>query len=247
LPAVRNLGRVLVAFGAFVLSLWAAAVIVLWAAEPRIVYRASWTRTETARFEPPFTPLRLPTTDNLQLDAVALEHHGGTLASDRYWIVYFNGAAGSIYRRRYQGHLRQLHESGYNVFSLDYRGFGRSAGTPTERGLYADAASAYQYLTVTRHIPESRVILAGRSLGSAVAIELATRVSPAGLLLLSPIDSVPLVGARLYPWAPVGLLASSRFDSINKIDRVQAPVLIVHASAGQVCADRGRTRLVRAS
>ena len=74
-----------------------------------------------------------------------------------------------------------------------------------------------------------RIILAGRSLGSAVAIELATRVPSGGLLLLSAIDSVPATASRLYLWAPVSLLASQRFDSMAKAPRVVIPVLQVHA------------------
>ena len=84
-------------------------------------------------------------------------------------------------------------------------------------------------------MPPQRIILAGRSLGSAVAVELATRVSPGGLLLFSAIDSVPATASRLYFWAPVGLLASQRFDSLAKAPRVMVPVLQVHSSRTGWC------------
>jgi fermentation-respiration switch protein FrsA (DUF1100 family) len=74
----------------------------------------------------------------------------------------------------------------------------------------------------------SRVILGGRSLGSAVAVELSTRVSSAGLLLLSTLDSVPAVASRFYPWAPVRWLGSYRFDSTTKAARARGPVVMVH-------------------
>jgi len=223
---MRYVRRVLVALLVLVVALYVGAVGFLWANETRIVYRTSWTRS-WASFDPPYRPFSLPSSDDLRLDAVTLEH--GAAVEDPYWIVYFNGAAGSIHRRRYRGHLEQLHALGYNVFSFDYRGFGRNGGTPTEDGVYADAIAAYRYLTEGRRVDPSRVVLAGRSLGSAVAVELATRVRTAGLVLLSPIDSVPLVGSRLYPWAPVSLLPSNRFDSLSKIPRVDVPVLIVHS------------------
>jgi pimeloyl-ACP methyl ester carboxylesterase len=74
------------------------------------------------------------------------------------------------------------------------------------------------------------VFLAGRSLGSAVAVELATRVNVAGLVLFSPIDSVPLVGARLYPWFPVRHFARNQFDSLAKVGRLHSPVLVVYGT-----------------
>ena len=242
---MRYVRRVLVALLVVVAGLYVGAVGLLWANESRIVYRTAWTRA-SAPFDPPFRPLTLASADALRLDAVALEHAplapgDGVVGSDRHWILYFNGAAGSIHRRRYREHLEQLHAIGYNVFSFDYRGFGRNPGTPSEAGLYDDAVAAYQHLVADRGVDPDRIILAGRSLGSAVAVELALRVRSAGLVLLSPIDSVPAVGQRLYPWAPVSLLASNRFDSLSKIARVDVPVLIVHSLRDRfVPIDAGR-------
>lgn len=236
---MRYMRRVVVALAVLVAVLYAGAVGFLWANESRMVFRTSWTRG-SAPFDPPFRPFTLASAEALRLDAVTLEH-GPTAVGDPYWIVYFNGAAGSIHRRRYREHLEQLHRLGYNVFSFDYRGFGRNPGSPSEDGLYADAEAAYRHLVDDRGIDPGRIILAGRSLGSAVAVEIATRVRSAGLVLLSPIDSVPAVGQRLYPWAPVTLLASNRFDSLSKIARVDVPVLIVHSPRDRfVPIDAGR-------
>ena len=95
--------------------------------------------------------------------------------------------------------------------------------------MYEDALTAYRHLTQELGVAPQRIILAGRSLGSAVAIELATRVPSGGLLLLSAIDSVPATASRFYFWAPISLLASQRFDSMAKAPRVAIPVLQVHA------------------
>lgn len=113
---------------------------------------------------------------------------------------------------------------------FDYRGFGRNPGIPSEAGLYEDALTAYRYLVEQLAVPPHRIVLAGRSLGSAVAVELATRVPSGGLLLLSAVDSVVATGSRLYFWAPVSLLASQRFDAIAKAPFVTVPVLEVHAT-----------------
>jgi pimeloyl-ACP methyl ester carboxylesterase len=72
------------------------------------------------------------------------------------------------------------------------------------------------------------MILSGRSLGSAVAVDLAARLPAAGLLLFAPIDSVPAVAARIYPWAPVRLLGSYEFDSLAKATTIDMPVVIFH-------------------
>lgn len=221
--------RVVVALVAAIVVVWMGVVAMLKASETRLVFRYQWTQA-WAPIHDGGQGLRLDSTDGLQLDAVTLEGSTGRAAGG-YWVLFLNGAAGSIHRSRQWDQLQQLHALGYNVLGFDYRGFGRNPGTPSERGVYDDAGAAYRYLTATRRIPPQRVILAGRSLGSAVAVELATHLPAAGLILLSPIDSVPAMGQRLYPWAPVRLLASNRFDSLEKIARVRMPVLIVHSPA----------------
>jgi fermentation-respiration switch protein FrsA (DUF1100 family) len=144
---------------------------------------------------------------------------------ERYTILFCQPAGGSTQVRMIQGQLKALFALGYDVFAFDYRGFGASPGIPTEPGLYADAAAAYAYLIEVERVPASRLILAGRSLGGAVAIDLATKKPAAGLLLFSPIDSVPAVAKRIYPWAPAHLLARNQFDSVAKAKTIDIPVL----------------------
>jgi fermentation-respiration switch protein FrsA (DUF1100 family) len=202
---------------------WTSAVGWLWANESRFVFRAYRSRIILPVSSPGL--MSLQTTDGVRLDGVSLMSDD---PSD-YWILFCPPAAGTIHGRL-QTQLHALRELGYNVFAFDYRGFGRNPGSPTEDGVYADALAAYRHLTEERRVPASHIILAGRSLGSAVAVEMSTRVQSAGLLLLSAIDSVPSTAGRLYPWAPVGLLASYRFDSAAKVARVRGPVLMVQAT-----------------
>ena len=246
---MRFVGRVLAALAVLALTAWAAAVGFLWFGESRIVFRNQWTKSWAALDADGSTsPVELMTSDGFRLEAVAFAPRPP--ADTNYWILFFNGAAGSIHRRQQRQQLEQLHALGYNVLAFDYRGFGRNDGQPSEAGLYSDAAAAYRYLTTVRRIPPGRVILAGRSLGSAVAVEMAVRAPAAGLLLFSAIDSIPLMGARLYPWAPVRLLVSNRFDSLSKIGDVRVPVVVVHArndrfvpiSVGRALYERARGR-----
>ena len=154
--------------------------------------------------------------------ASALTHDS---PGDRYWILFCPPAGASTRVKRIQDHLKQLWSLGYNVMAFDYRGFGNSPGVPSEEGLYADASAAYAHLVREQGVPPSRIILAGRSLGAAVAVDLATRVDAAGLLLFAPIDSVPDAAARVYPFAPVRLLARHRFDTAAKAGTIAEPVV----------------------
>ena len=206
-----------------VVTLWSGSVGCLWINESRLVFMARSSRVPAPI--PASDVFRLTTSDGVRLDAVSLTAE----RPSAYWILFCPPSGRTIhgYLRR---QLESLRAAGYNVLAFDYRGFGRNPGSPSESGLYADAETAYRHLTRELGVPPERIILAGRSLGSAVAVELATRVPSAGLLLLSAIDSVPATASRIYFWAPVSLLASQRFDSIAKAPRVTVPVVQVHAT-----------------
>lgn len=224
---MRRVRQALIAIALLALLLWGGAVGFLWFNETRMVFRSEFSRRAPRTLDPAFTSLQLRTADGVRLDAVTLTGEGSGRASR--WIVYFQGNAGSLRRPRVQQHLQTLHGLGYNVLSFDYRGYGRSDGVPTEAGLYEDGLAAYAYVTDAGVAP-SRIILAGQSLGSAVAVELATRVASAGVALFSPIDSVPMTAGRIYPWVPAHLLATNRFDSSSKVARLRGPVVIFHSA-----------------
>jgi pimeloyl-ACP methyl ester carboxylesterase len=223
LPRRRSLAWRSGVLAAVLVGLWSGSIACLWTSENTLVYQARRSRLRSlVATEGVF---QLTTADGVRLDAVRLAHAGDS----PYWILYCPPSAATIHGMRVRPHLKALHAAGYNVFSFDYRGFGRNEGEPSEWGLYEDALTAYRHLTGELGVAPSRVVIAGRSLGSAVAIDLSTRVPSAGLLLLSAIESVPATASRFYPWAPVHLLASQRFDSTAKASRVRVPVLQVHA------------------
>jgi uncharacterized protein len=214
--------RTVIVLSFVAVMLWSTSIAYLWTFESAIVFQNR--RTQFVRLELPSDELtKLRTNDGIALDARALTHGNGS----GYWILFCQASGGTIH---HGGDPRSLHAAGYNVFAFDYRGFGRNRGTPSEAGLYEDALTAYRHLRDQLAVPPDRIILAGRSLGSAVAIELATRVPSGGLLLLSAIDSVPATGSRLYFWAPVRLLASAGFDSMAKAPLITVPVIEVHAT-----------------
>lgn len=123
---------------------------------------------------------------------------------------------------------------GMNVMLFDYRGYGRSEGRPSEKATYEDIMACWKYLTFDRGISPSNIVIVGRSLGGGVASWLAVRVKPAGLVLESTFTSVPDVGAEVFPWLPVRLVARIHYDTKDIIGQMGCPVLIAHSPQDEV-------------
>lgn len=149
-------------------------------------------------------------------------------------VLHFHGNAGNILDRA--DHLDALAARGLDVFILSYRGYGKSEGTPSEAGLYRDAEAAYAYLVGERAVEPGRVVPYGQSLGSAVAVELATRRPVGGLILESPFTSAPELGRTFYPLLPAFVFdrLEHRFDSLSKIGGVRAPLLVIHGERDEI-------------
>lgn len=143
-------------------------------------------------------------------------------------FLFCHGNAGNISHRLVT--MQTLHMLGFNVFVFDYRGYGRSAGKPEEKGLYLDAQAAWDYLTHTRGETAERIVLSGESLGGAVAVDLATHVQPLALVIESTFTSLADVGRKHYPLMPVRLIIGDQYRSVEKIGVVKCPVLIFHGS-----------------
>lgn len=127
--------------------------------------------------------------------------------------------------------LERLQALGYGVFVLDYRGYGGSEGSPSEDGLYSDAEAARAWLLERGR---ARLVYHAESLGTGVAVELARRHPPEGLVLEAAFDSAAAVAKTVYPFLPVDLLMKDRFDSDAKIGELQCPLLMLHGTRDQV-------------
>lgn len=152
---------------------------------------------------------------------------------DAPWVLISHGNYGNIGyggRPQFYAWLRDL---GVNVFAYDYRGFGASDGSPSEAGVYADATAAYRYLTDSLHVPASRIVLFGHSLGTGITIELARHVAAAGMIVEDAYTSVVDRGQEVYPLLPIRLIAKSRFASIDKVGSLRLPKLFLHARHDQ--------------
>jgi fermentation-respiration switch protein FrsA (DUF1100 family) len=160
-------------------------------------------------------------------------------------LLFCHGNAGNMGHRL--DSLRLFAEQRLDVLIFDYRGYGRSSGRPSERGTYRDARAAWGWLTRDRGVPPREIVLFGRSLGAAVALELATRVPAAGLVLESGFTSVPDLGAELYPFLPVRLLSRFRYDSLSRVGRLTMPLLVVHSRDDELIPFAHGQRLFQAA
>lgn len=154
----------------------------------------------------------------------------------RTTLLWFHGNAGNIGDR--VENLSLLKQRlGVGVFMLDYRGYGRSEGKPSEKGLYLDADAAIGYLANERELSlEDDVVLFGRSLGSAVAVGIAARHQVRAVILESGFPSVRAMTERAYPFLPSAMLLSlveARYDSASKLPSVHAPVMVLHGDRDQ--------------
>jgi fermentation-respiration switch protein FrsA (DUF1100 family) len=184
--------------------------------------------------------LRLRTEDGLGIHAWWVPAEGA-----RGTILFCHGNAGNVGDRI--GSILLFHRLGWNVLIFDYRGYGRSEGSPSEAGLYRDATAAWAHLTAERGVAPEDIVLFGRSLGGAVAAELAERHAPAGIILESAFTSVPELAAEFYPWLPVRLLVRFRFDTLARVPRIRAPLLVVHSRGDDIIPFRHGERLYRAA
>ncbi len=141
-------------------------------------------------------------------------------------FLWFHGNAGNISHRL--SNLKVMHdELAVNIFIFDYRGYGQSQGTPSEQGTYLDAMAALDSLKSREDISTNRIVYYGRSLGGALAVELARQESPYGLILESSFPSVTYMARKANP-LPLWRLLRTKYDSAAKVPHIQAPLLQMH-------------------
>lgn len=145
-------------------------------------------------------------------------------------IIYFHGNRGNL--QRWGQYAPNLTRHGYEVLMIDYRGYGKSTGKPGEQAFYSDARQVYQWAR-GRH-PEGKLILYGRSLGSAVASHLATEVSCDLLILETPFDELRGVMDPYFEFGIQFLPLRYKFSNYENLRDVQSRVLILHGTADKV-------------
>lgn len=215
--------------------------LVLYLLQERLIFfpARTWEATPT-RVGLPFEEVWLEASDGVRLSGwfVPVEQARGT-------VLFFHGNAGNISHRLES--LALFHRLGLNTLILDYRGYGRSEGRPTEAGTYLDAEAAWRYLTQKRQIPAAQIILFGESLGGAVAAWAAETHTSGGLILLASFTSIPDMGAQAYPFLPVRWLARVQYNTLARMSKITCPVLLIHSRADEMVPFRHSQRLFEAA
>ena len=176
----------------------------------------------------PYRAVAISTADAVRLGAWIIP--AAHADSNGMWILLCHGQSGNVATTTRPEYYADLRTTGVNILAFDWRGFGTSSGEPSEQGLYRDATAAYRYLRDSLAVPAERIVIFGHSLGTAPAIELATRVPAAGLIVEGAPTSVRDRGAELYPWLPVKYVSRVDFNSLSRIGMVHMPIMIMHAT-----------------
>ncbi|MCY2932386.1 MAG: alpha/beta hydrolase [Planctomycetota bacterium] len=175
-----------------------------------------------------YEDVSLKTSDGLTLGAWYVP----PTAADSPVVLHCHGNGGNISHRLEL--LNALHRAGAGVLIFDYRGYGRSEGSPDEQGTYRDARAAWDYLTNVKGLPAWRIVVHGQSLGGAVAAHLAGEVTPAGLILESAFTSLDDRGAEIYWFLPVRLMSRYHYPTRASLASVACPLLILHSPSDEI-------------
>jgi fermentation-respiration switch protein FrsA (DUF1100 family) len=187
------------------------------------------------RLEGDWHPLGLNVEDVWLTTSDGVKLHAWWIPDDktRFTVLAFHGNASNIANRAPTYEF--LRESHVNILALEYRGYGRSDGKPSEAGIYRDAEAAYDFLVNSKGIDGRTIVSFGQSLGTAVATRLATRRQVAGVVLEAPFPSASRVARKVFWFLPgVSLLTYGQFDTRARLKEIRTPVLIVHCSQDPV-------------
>ncbi len=179
--------------------------------------------TDPAALGLEFTEHWITTSDNERL------HSWYVPASNaRYTFLFFHGNTGNLSTR--MDTIQIFNQLGINLFIIDYRGYGKSTGTPSEEGTYLDGDACWHYLVQELKATPETIVIFGRSLGGGIATEIATRYDSAGLILESTFSSMPAVAKDVYPLIPVKLIIHTRYANIDKLRDINCPLLVIHST-----------------
>jgi len=210
---------------------YVALLLVLLLLENTLLYPAPRFPDPRGDWEATYLPhedVEFASADGTKLHGWLVEH-----PAPRGVLLYLHGNGDCIgFLGPYLKDLRDNHQ--LTVFAFDYRGYGKSAGSPVEAGILADGDAAQKWLAQRTGRPPADIILMGRSLGGCVAVDLAARNGARAIILQNTTTSMPDAAARIYWFLPVRLLMKNRYDSLTKISRYKGPLLQSHGTADEL-------------
>jgi len=168
------------------------------------------------------------TADNVRLHGWFIPHPQASAT-----MIWFHGNAGNISDR--VDNIRLLHDkTRIGIFIFDYRGYGRSPGRSSEATTYLDGEAAMEFVRSQLKVEGKNLVIFGRSLGAAVAAEMASRHDSRAVILESPFVSIREMAKAILPALPIGSLLSAKFDVIDKVGKITAPLLVLHGDQDEI-------------
>ncbi len=224
------------------LATYAALVVIVYFRQDGMVYfpdKDIWQTPRDVNLN--YEEITCRTKDSLTISGWYIE-----AAAEKGVVLFCHGNGGNISHRL--DSLKIFNSLDLSVLIFDYRGYGKSQGKPSEQGTYLDAEAAWEYLVNHKRKSPNHIILFGRSLGGAVAAEIASRQKPAALIIESSFTSVYDFGKKIYPWLPIKLLSKYSYATIDKINNIMCPKLIVHSPEDDIVPyEYGKRLFERAS
>ncbi len=239
--------RALGGLAALLVVAYLGAIVWLIANETRLVFRAD-APFDARRPSLPFEQIdERPEDGGAQPAARAWLMPAPAAGDGRTWVLYLHGNDSTLASRMNILHYEGLRALGVNVLAPEYRGYGGLRGVPTEPGLAEDDLHWYAYLCNQKHVDPHQIVIYGWSLGSAVAVTLASRVDEAGVVLEGAPASIVAIGQQRYPIFPVRLLIRNPFESIQRVGAIHEPILFLHSPEDVVVPIREGRRLFDAA
>jgi hypothetical protein len=235
--ALASLVLKIAASAAFI---YAAVIAVVWLAQDRLIF---YPQPAAGRASPP---------PGWRLEDVSFKTRDGTVLAGVFVlpraarppaVIYFGGNAEEV--TAYASDAQRTYGARAVLF-VNYRGYGASAGDPSEKRIVADGIELFDWLRARSDVDGERIAIHGRSLGTGVAVQVAAARTPRCLVLTSPFASARDIAKEIYPWLPVAALLRHPFDSLALAPRLTVPVLIVMGSADTLIAPRHSQALARA-
>lgn len=211
---------IVIAYGIFALLLYFMQSKFLYLPKREIYYTP-------AELELPFEDISIQTPDNETITGWYIPAENAEIT-----VLFCHGQGGNIMHRL--DTINIFNELGLNCLMFDYRGYGHSTGKPTEQGTYIDTQTAYDWLVNTKKQDPENIIIFGRSMGCAIAANLASRVKAKAVVLESGFTSFGDIGQKFYPYMPVKLFATFSYNTIEYIKKTDIPVLIIHSKDDEI-------------
>ena len=208
------------------LILYFSCILVFYLFQDGIVFQPkNLKESHTFQFDQSFEEVWLKTSDSIDINGLYFSS-----PESRGVVLYLHGNKGNL--QRWAKYNSDFTERGFDFFAIDYRGYGKSLGQPSEKGLYTDALAAYEWLK--QKYPEEKITIYGRSLGSGVASQLATTVSPKRLILETPFNSIKGAIDKSMPalWLPVA--TRSLFPNEHYLPQIEEPIHIIQGTKDRI-------------